>query len=82
MAKKLTYLIYSKIDCLNRGEDTSAVDEEITELLESDMGKSLDANEIYEARRNAVERYELLKKVPVDEEVFRASLEIKTGKKM
>ena len=81
-AKKLTYLIYSKIDCLNRGEDTSAVDEEITELLESDIGKSLDAIKIFEARRNAAERYELLKKVPVDKEVFRASLETKTGKKM
>ena len=82
MVKNLTYLIYSKIDCLNKGEDTSAVDEEITELLESDIGKSLDANEIFKARRNAAERYELLKKVPVDKEISRASLETKTGKKM
>lgn len=82
VVKNLTYLIYSKIDCLNKGEDTSAVDEEITELLESDIGKSLDANEIFKARRNAAERYELLKKVPVDKEIFRASLETKTGKKM
>ena len=82
MAKKLTYLIYSKIDCLNKGEDTFLVDEKITELLESDIGKSLDANEIFKAQRNAAERYELLKKVPVDKEIFRASLETKTGKKM
>ncbi len=82
VAKKLTYLIYSKIDCLNRGEDTSAVDEEIAELLESDIGESLDAMKIFEARKAGAERYELLKKVPVDDEVFRASLETKTGKKM
>lgn len=82
VAKKLTYLIYSKIDCLNKGEDTFLVDEKITELLESDIGKSLDANEIFKAQRNAAERYELLKKVPVDKEIFRASLETKTGKKM
>ena len=82
VAKKLTYLIYSKIDCLNKGEDTSAVDEEITELLESDIGKSLDDNEIFKARKDATEKYELLGKVPVDKEIFRASLEIKTGKKM
>ena len=82
VVKNLTYLIYSKIDCLNKGEDTSAVDEEITELLESDIGKSLDAIKIYEARRAGAERYALLKKIPFDEEVFRASLETKTGKKM
>ena len=82
MAKKLTYLIYSKIDCLNKGEDTFLVDEKITELLESDIGKSLDANEIFKARKEATEKYKLLEKVPVDDEVFRASLETKTGKKM
>lgn len=82
VAKNLTYLIYSKIDCLNKGEDTSLVDEKITELLESDIGKSLDANEIFKARKDATEKYELLGKVPVDKEVFRASLETKTGKKM
>lgn len=82
VSQKLTYLIYSKIDCLNRGEDTSALDEEITELLESDIGKSLDTNEIFKARKDATEKYELLKKVPVDKEIFRASLETKTGKKM
>ena len=82
VAKKLTYLIYSKIDCLNKGEDTFLVDEKITELLESDIGKSLDANEIFKARKEATEKYKLLEKVPVDDEVFRASLETKTGKKM
>lgn len=82
VAKKLAILSFSKIDCLNKGEDTSAVDEEITELLESDMGKSLDAMKIFEARKAGAERYALLKKVPFDEEVFRASLETKTGKKM
>lgn len=82
VSQKLTYLIYSKIDCLNRGEDTSALDEEITELLESDIGKSLDTNEIFKARKDATEKYELLKKVPVDKEIFRTILETKTGKKM
>lgn len=82
VAKKLAILSFSKIDCLNKGEDTSLVDEEITELLESDMGKSLDAMKIFEARKAGAERYALLKKVPFDEEVFRASLETKTGKKM
>ena len=82
MAKKLAILSFAKIDCLNKGEDTSLVDEEITELLESDMGKSLDTMKIYEARRAGAERYALLKKIPFDEEVFRASLETKTGKKM
>ena len=82
VAKKLAILSFSKIDCLNKGEDTSALDEEITELLESDIGKSLDAIKIYEARRAGAERYALLKKIPFDEEVFRASLETKTGKKM
>lgn len=82
VAKKLTYLIYSKIDCLNKGEDTFLVDEKITELLESDIGKSLDANEIFKARKEATEKYKLLEKVPVDDEVFRASLETNTGKKM
>ena len=82
VAKKLTYLIYSKIDCLNKGEDTFLVDEKITELLESDIGKSLDANEIFKARKEATEKYKLLEKVPVDDEVFRASLETKTGKNM
>lgn len=82
VAQNLTYLIYSKIDCLNKGEDTSLVDEKITELLESDIGKSLDVNEIFKARKEATEKYELLGKVPVDKEIFRASLEIKTGKKM
>ena len=82
VAKKLAILSFSKIDCLNKGEDTSLVDEEITELLESDMGKSLDAIKIYEARRAGAERYAFLKKVPFNEDVFRASLENKTGKKM
>lgn len=82
VAKKLAILNFSKIDCINKGEDTSLVDEEITELLESDMGKSLDAIKIYEARRAGAERYALLKKIPFDEEIFRASLETKTGKKM
>lgn len=82
VAKKLAILSFSKIDCINKGEDTSAVDEEITELLESDIGKSLDAIKIYEARRAGAERYAFLKKIPFDEEVFRASLETKTGKKM
>lgn len=82
VAKKLAILSFAKIDCLNKGEDTSLVDEEITELLESDMGKSLDTMKIYEARRAGAERYALLKKIPFDEEVFRASLETKTGKKM
>lgn len=82
VAKRLAILSFSKIDCLNKGEDTSAVDEEITELLESDMGKSLDAMKIYEARRAGAERYAFLKKIPFDEEVFRASLETKTVKKM
>ena len=82
VAKKLAILSFSKIDCINKGEDTSLVDEEINELLESDMGKSLDAIKIYEARRAGAERYAFLKKIPFDEEVFRASLETKTGKKM
>ncbi len=82
VAKKLAILSFSKIDCINKGEDTSLVDEEITELLESDIGKSLDAIKIYEARKEAAERYAFLKKIPFDEEVFRASLETKTGKKM
>lgn len=82
VAKKLAILSFSKIDCINKGEDTSALDEEITELLESDIGKSLDAIKIYEARRAGAERYAFLKKIPFDEEVFRASLETKTGKKM
>ena len=82
VAKKLAILSFSKIDCINKGEDTSLVDEEITELLESDIGKSLDAIKIYEARRAGAERYAFLKKIPFDEEVFRASLETKTGKKM
>ena len=82
VAKKLAILSFSKIDCINKGEDTSLVDEEITELLESDIGKSLDAIKIYEARRAGTERYAFLKKIPFDEEVFRASLETKTGKKM
>lgn len=82
VAKKLAILSFSKIDCINKGEDTSALDEEITELLESDMGKSLDAIKIYEARRAGAERYAFLKKIPFDEDVFRASLETKTGKKM
>lgn len=82
VAKKLAILSFSKIDCLNKGEDTSLVDEKITELLESDIGKSLDAIKIYEARRAGAERYDFLKKIPFDEEVFRASLETKTGKKM
>ena len=82
VAKKLAILSFAKIDCLNKGEDTSLVDEEITELLESDMGKSLDAIKIYEARKAGAERYAILKKIPFDEEVFRASLETKTGKKM
>ena len=81
-AKKLAILSFSKIDCINKGEDTSAVDEEITELLESDIGKSLDAIKIYEARRAGAERYAFLKKIPFDEEVFRASLKTKTGKKL
>lgn len=81
-AKKLAILSFSKIDCINKGEDTSAVDEEITELLESDIGKSLDAIKIYEARRAGAERYAFLKKIPFDEEVFRVSLETKTVKKM
>lgn len=82
VAKKLAILSFSKIDCINKGEDTSTVDEEITELLESDIGKSLDAIKIYEARRAGAERYALLKKIPFDEEVFRVSLETKTVKKM
>lgn len=82
VAKKLAILSFSKIDCINKGEDTSALDEEITELLESDIGKSLDAIKIYEARRAGAERYAFLKKIPFDEEVFRASLETKTVKKM
>lgn len=82
VAKKLAILSFSKIDCINKGEDTSLVDEEITELLESDIGKSLDAIKIYEARKAGAERYAFLKKIPFDEDVFRASLETKTGKKM
>lgn len=82
VVKKLAILSFSKIDCINKGEDTSAVDEEITELLESDIGKSLDAIKIYEARRAGAERYAFLKKIPFDEEVFRVSLETKTVKKM
>lgn len=82
VAKKLAILSFSKIDCINKGEDTSTLDEEITELLESDIGKSLDAIKIYEARRAGAERYAFLKKIPFDENVFRASLETKTGKKM
>ena len=82
VTKKLTDLIYSKIDCINKGDDTSALDEKITELLESDIGKSLDANEIFKVRKEVAEKYELLKKVPVDKEISRASLENKTGKNM
>lgn len=68
MAKKLAILSFSKIDCINKGEDTSLVDEEITELLESDIGKSLDAIKIYEARKAgpkgmpSLKKYLLMKK--------------------
>lgn len=82
VAKKLAILSFSKIDCINRGEDTSVIDEEITELLESDIGKSLDAMKIYEARKAGAERYALLKKIPFNEEIFNTSLETKTSKKI
>ncbi len=80
--KQLAICSFTKIDCINKSADATLIDEEINKLLNSDIGKSLSDIEIYNARRVGAERYAELKKIPFNEEVFSASLETKTGKKM
>lgn len=80
--KQLAICSFAKIDCINKSADATLIDEEINKLLNSDIGKSLSDIEIYNARRVGAERYAELKKIPFNEEVFSASLENKTGKKM